>query len=127
MISIKQAVQIKEKHPEAEVYIFAIDIRAFGKGFEEIYRRARDMGVVFIKGRAAEVIEDTKTGNLLVSAEDLYVGKQLEIELDMVVLATALLPRTDTKDLAQTLNISLGTRRLFLRSTSKVTSCRYVY
>jgi heterodisulfide reductase subunit A len=120
MISIKQAVQIKEKHPEAEVYIFAIDIRAFGKGFEEIYRRARDMGVVFIKGRAAEVIEDTKTGDLLVSAEDLYVGKQLEIELDMVVLATALLPRADTKNLAQTLNISLGKEGFFLEAHPKL-------
>jgi heterodisulfide reductase subunit A len=120
MISIKQAVQIKEKHPEAEVYIFAIDIRAFGKGFEEIYRRARDMGVVFIKGRASEVIEDIKTGDLIVSAEDLYVGKQLEIELDMVVLATALLPRADTKDLAQTLNISLGQEGFFLEAHPKL-------
>jgi heterodisulfide reductase subunit A len=120
MISIKQAVQIKEKYPDAEVYIFAIDIRAFGKGFEEIYRRARDMGIVFIKGRASEVIEDPETDNLILSAEDLYVGKQLEFELDMVVLATALLPGSDAKELANTLNISLGADGFFAEAHPKL-------
>lgn len=120
MISIKQAVQIKEKYPDAEIYIFAIDIRAFGKGFEEIYRRARDMGITFIKGRASEVFEDLKTGNLKVSVEDLYVGEQLELELDMVVLATALIPREGTKELAQTLNISLGQEGFFLEAHPKL-------
>ena len=59
MYLIKQAILYKEKHPEAEIYLFYMDVRAFGKGFEEFYDRSQNIpGVRFIRGRVAEIIEN---------------------------------------------------------------------
>ncbi|MFW9964058.1 MAG: FAD-dependent oxidoreductase [Candidatus Sifarchaeia archaeon] len=106
--SLKQAIQIKEKYPETEVTIYAMDIRTHGLGYEGLYRRAREMGVVVVKGRPSEIEEDPKTKSLVVLAEDLYTGERLEITTDLVVLATALLPNDDTEELARKLKVSTG-------------------
>ncbi len=106
--SLKQAIQIKEKYPETEVTIYAMDIRTHGLGYEGLYRRAREMGVVVVKGRPSEVEEDPKTKSLVVLAEDLYTGERLETTTDLVVLATALLPNDDTPELARKLKVSTG-------------------
>ena len=95
MYATKEAVLIKEHVPEAEVAIFYMDIRAFGKGFEEFYRRAeKEYGVRYVRGRVAEVIEDSATKNLTVRAEDIESGRLLEEEFDMVVLSTGITPNT---------------------------------
>ena len=106
--SLKQAVQIKEKYPQTEVTVYAMDIRTHGLGYEGLYRRAREKGVIVVKGRPSEIEEDSETKSLIVLAEDLYTGVRLETTQDLVVLATALLPNDDTPELARKLKISTG-------------------
>ncbi len=118
--SLKQAVQIKEKYPETEVAIYAMDIRTHGLGYEGLYHRARDMGVVIIKGRPSEIEEDLETKSLKVLGEDLYTGERLELSYDMVVLASALLPNDDTKDLARMLKVSTGEYGYLLEAHPKL-------
>ncbi|MHA1134922.1 MAG: FAD-dependent oxidoreductase [Candidatus Thorarchaeota archaeon] len=106
--SLKQAIQLKEKYPETEVTIYAMDIRTHGLGYEGLYRRAREMGVIVVKGRPSEIEEIPDTKSLIVMAEDLYTGERLETTTDLVVLATALHPNDDTAELARKLKVSTG-------------------
>jgi heterodisulfide reductase subunit A len=106
--SLKQAIQIKEKYPKTEVTVYAMDIRTHGLGYEGLYRRAREKGVVVVKGRPSEIEEDPETKSLVVLAEDLYTGVRLETTTDLVVLATALLPNDNTAELARKLKVSTG-------------------
>ncbi len=104
--SLKQAIQIKEKYMDTEVAVYAMDIRTHGLGYEDLYRRAREAGVVVIKGRPSEIEEIPVTKSLKVMGEDLYTGERLEMTHDLVILATALLPNDDMPELARKLNIS---------------------
>lgn len=95
MYSIKQAQLILGALPLADVTIFYIDIRAFGKGFEEFYQQAKDMGVMFVKGRPI-AIEEKPDGTVKVRYEDMEDnGKIKEDEFDLVVLSVGLLPNLD--------------------------------
>ncbi|MFW9960800.1 MAG: FAD-dependent oxidoreductase [Candidatus Thorarchaeota archaeon] len=106
--SLKQAIQLKEKYTDTEVTIYAMDIRTHGLGYEGLYRRAREKGVIVVKGRPSEIEENPSTKSLVVLAEDLYTGERLETTQDLVVLATALLPNDDTPELARKLKVSTG-------------------
>jgi heterodisulfide reductase subunit A len=106
--SLKQAIQIKEKYPSTEIMVYAMDIRTHGLGYEGLYRRAREKGVIVVKGRPSEIEEIPDTKSLVVLAEDLYTGERLETTQDLVVLATALLPNDDAPELARMLKISTG-------------------
>lgn len=99
----KEAIIVKEHNPEAEIYIFYIDLRAFGKGFEEFVVRARDeYGINYIKTRVSEVIEEE--GKLFVQ----YEGEDsiARVELDMIVLSVGLMPSKSTKELSEICSIS---------------------
>ncbi|MFX1599834.1 MAG: hydrogenase iron-sulfur subunit, partial [Promethearchaeota archaeon] len=87
MESIKDSLLIKEHWPNVEVTIFFIDIRAFGKGFEELYSRSREEGVLFIHGRPGKIKENPITKNLIVSVENISTGTILSEEFDLVVLS----------------------------------------
>ncbi len=87
METIKDSLLIKEHWPDVEVAIFYIDIRAFGKGFEELYTRARKENVLFIRGRPGQIKQNPDTNNLLISVEDVSTGTILSQEFDMVVLS----------------------------------------
>jgi heterodisulfide reductase subunit A len=91
MYSIKQAQLLMGALPMADVTIYYLHIRAFGKGFNEFYQQAKGMGVEFVKGKVAKITEK-KNGNLIVRHEDVYSGKLSETEHDMVVLANGILP-----------------------------------
>ncbi|MCS7114473.1 MAG: CoB--CoM heterodisulfide reductase iron-sulfur subunit A family protein [Nitrososphaerota archaeon] len=108
MYAIKQALLIREKIREAEIVIFYVDIRAFGKGYEEFYKRAQMEGIYFIRGRVAEIIENPEAKNLIVRAEDTLTGKPIEAEFEMVVLSVGLAPNNDTDLLRRTLNITIS-------------------
>jgi heterodisulfide reductase subunit A len=97
MSSLKTAFLVKD-HTDAEVYNFYIDMRAFGKGYEEFYERLRSEGVHFIRGKAAEVEE--VGDRLVVHAEDTLRGLQVSLPVDLVVLSTALTPQRDAGDVA---------------------------
>jgi len=121
MYAIKQARQLKEKHPDIEVRIFYTDIRAFGKGFEEFYKKAAgDYGVLFNRGRVAEVIEDPKTKNLVFRAEDTVLGSILEIEADFLVLSVGITPRIDANDVRRILKIPAGPDGFFSEAHPKL-------
>jgi len=90
MYSIKQAQLIMGALPMADVTIYYLHIRAFGKGFNEFYQQARSMGVDFVKGKVAKITEK-ENGNLIVRYEDIYKGIVKESEHDLVVLANGIL------------------------------------
>ncbi|MEM2961278.1 MAG: hydrogenase iron-sulfur subunit, partial [Candidatus Bathyarchaeia archaeon] len=121
MYTLKHAIQLKEHYGnEVEVYVFYIDLRSNFKGYEEFYQRAREMGVNFIRGRVSKVIEDPKTKNLIVYAEDTLLGEPIELEAEMVVLATAAVPSKGSDDLARLLNITRGADGFFMESHPKL-------
>lgn len=89
---IKQAIEIKELFPAAKVYNFYIDMRAFGKGFEELYRKAQeDHGVRFIRGRVSEASEDQEL-RIRVKAEDTLMARPLKLTVDWLVLLVGMTP-----------------------------------
>lgn len=86
MYSIKQAQLLMGALPMADITIYYINIRSFGKGFEEFYQQAKSMGVEFVKGKIGEITE-TDNGNLTLRYEDINEGVVKETEHDMVVLS----------------------------------------
>jgi heterodisulfide reductase subunit A len=121
MYAIKNAILLKEKYKDdVEVYIIYMDMRTSFKGYEEFYRRARDLGVTFIRGRASHVLEDPETRNLVIRAEDMTLGQPIELSAEMIVLCTAAIPKSDAGDLARILNISRGTDGFFMESHPKL-------
>jgi heterodisulfide reductase subunit A len=105
MYSAKQARQYKEKHPDASVYIFYIDVRAFGKGYEEFYDlTAREYGVNYIRGRVSEVFQD-EDKNIILRGEDTLLQRRVELKVDLLVLATGLEPRKDSDNIAHLFNV----------------------
>ncbi|MEE9508929.1 MAG: CoB--CoM heterodisulfide reductase iron-sulfur subunit A family protein [Candidatus Bathyarchaeia archaeon] len=98
MYSTKQAILAKEHVHGVDIQIFYSDIRAYGKGFEEFYRRAEDeFGVKFIRGFVSEIVENPETKNLLLRVEDTETEELVEREFDMVVLSTGLWPTKDAE------------------------------
>lgn len=91
MYSIKQAQLIMGALPMADVTIYYLHIRAFGKGFNEFYQQSRDMGVEFVKGKVGR-IDEKDDGNLILRYEDIQEGVVKEAEHDMVVLSVGILP-----------------------------------
>jgi len=105
MYTIKNALALKVAQPDLDVTIFYMDIRTPSKGYEEFYQRAREMGIRFIQGRPAAIVEDPATHNLRLRAEDISLGQAIELEADLVVLSTAAEPRVDASELAEALTI----------------------
>jgi heterodisulfide reductase subunit A len=96
MVALKQAILAREKVPElSKIYVLYIDIRAFGKGYDEFYRRARDMDIDFIAGVPSE-IHATEDGSLRFDVYDKGTSKLLEIRPDLVVLGTGPVPNSDS-------------------------------
>ena len=91
MYSIKQAQLLMGALPMADVTIYYINIRSFGKGFEEFYQQAKGMGVNFVKGKIGRITEK-ENGNLTFRYEDINTGKLMEADHDLVVLSTGVVP-----------------------------------
>ena len=87
METIKDTLLIKEHWPDVEITVHYIDIRAFGKGFEDLYLRSRQEGVKYIKGRPSHIEQIPGTNNLIVNAENTETEKLIRIEAEMVVLS----------------------------------------
>ena len=121
MYTLKHVVQLKEKYKEnMEVYVFYIDIRSPGKGYEEFYDRAREQGVNFMRGRVSHIIEVPETKNLLIHAEDSNLGQPIEIEAELVVLATASIAKKGSDEMARILNLTRGADGFFMESHPKL-------
>jgi len=106
MYAIKNAILLKQAHPDMDIAIYYIDIRTPSKGYEEFYDRARKMGVHFIQGRPSLITEDPETGNLFVHSENRDLGHVMEREYDMVMLNQAAIPQPDADTMSSVLNIS---------------------
>lgn len=91
--TVKETLQLAEHYPDSESTVFYIDIRAFGKGFEDLYRRSKEKGTRYIRGLPGSVSEDPLTGELVVHAENTLSGKQEAHRFDMLVLAVGMVPR----------------------------------
>jgi quinone-modifying oxidoreductase, subunit QmoA len=93
MASLKQATYVRERYPEAKIYIFYIDMRAPGQRYEKFYQTIKDdENVFFIKGKVAEVSEDPATKSITVVAENAVTGEKVHQTVDMAVLATGMQP-----------------------------------
>jgi len=96
MYSIKQAQLLMGALPLADITIYYIDIRAFGKGFEEFYEQGKEMGVEFVKGKIASIAEkDDGSGDLILRHENIETGEINEAEHDLVVLSVGILPNSE--------------------------------
>jgi heterodisulfide reductase subunit A2 len=93
MNTVKQTIQMAEHYPDSQSTVFYTDIRAFGKGFEDLYRRSREKGTRYIRGLPGSVGEDPSGGELIVHAENTLNGRLEEHRFDLLVLAVGLVPR----------------------------------
>jgi len=123
MYALKYAHLIKEKLG-AEVYNYYIDMRCFGKGYEEFYERISGEGTIFIRGKVGEVtdqaVSDEEKGKLVVVAEDTLLGVLTRVPVDMVILCVALEPPPDAEAVARLFNISRSADGFFLEKHPKL-------
>ena len=117
MYSLKLAHLIEEK-THAEVYEFYMDMRSFGKGYEEFYERIQHEGVIMVRGRAAQVLPDGD--RLVVRAEDTDLGRPVSLPVDMVVLATAVVPSEGAEKVAHVLHVTRDANGFFLEAHPKL-------
>ena len=120
MYTAKHAMLYQHKVHGGESYVFYMDIRAAGKNYEEFVRRAiEDDGVNYVRGRVARIYE--KDGKLIVKGVDTLMGAQpVEIEADMVVLATAGVSNEGAEELAQRLHVSYDPYKFFAEAHPKL-------
>ncbi|MHA2394169.1 MAG: hydrogenase iron-sulfur subunit [Promethearchaeota archaeon] len=107
-IALKHAIEIKERYRESEVFICYMDIRPVGKEYERYYLKAMELGTTFIRGRPSEIIENPETSNLIVRTEDTVLGEQIELEADLVVLSTGMIPSDGSCELVDMLGVEVG-------------------
>ncbi|MEM0083345.1 MAG: FAD-dependent oxidoreductase [Candidatus Nezhaarchaeales archaeon] len=118
MYSIKQAY-ILRKMFGLDVTVYYIDIRAAGKGYEDLYWKAQEEGVVFIRGRVAEIYKG-RNGKLVVRAEDSLTGEVREDEYDMVALAVPIVPPHSLKELSEIIKVPLDEYGFIVEKHSKI-------
>ena len=119
--AIKQAIEVKEKFPFAQVYCFYMDLRLFGKKYEDFYIDAQSKyGVQFIRGRVSEVGE-TSDGRLQVKAEDTLSGKPLKVTMDMLVLMSGMSCNPKYSELTSAIHLDIDEDG-FLKSRNNIYS-----
>jgi len=119
MYALKYAHLIKDKcGHDTEVYNFYIDMRCFGKGYEEFYKRVQSEGVRMVRGKASRV--DEKDGMLIVTAEDTLSDRMVKIPVEMVILCTAMEARPDATEVARVFGISTGSDGFFQEEHPKL-------
>lgn len=117
--AIKQAIEMKERFPQAEIYCFYMDLRLFGKKYEDFYINAQqNYGVHFVRGRVSEVGE-TIDGRVQVKAEDTLMGKPIKVQLDLLVLMSGMVCNVENQDWARTLHLDIDNDG-FLKSADNV-------
>jgi heterodisulfide reductase subunit A len=107
MIAAKQTIITKEHDASVETTIFYNDLKAYGKGFWDFYKKANENGVKYVRARPFDVFEDAETKNLTIRYEDLESGELREAEVELLVLSTGLVPSDRNKRLAKVLRIEL--------------------
>ncbi|MTK64494.1 MAG: CoB--CoM heterodisulfide reductase iron-sulfur subunit A family protein [Methanobacterium sp.] len=120
MYAMKNAQLIIDHEPDTEVTIYYMDIRAFGKGFEEFYKASQEKyGIKFVRGRPATVMENPDK-TLTIRSEDTLLGKVTEYDYDMVVLSVGLQPPEGAETLRQTLTLSKSSDGFLMEAHPKL-------
>ena len=125
MHALKYAHLIKEKvGQETPVYNFYIDLRCFGKGYEEFYRRCQEEGTIFTRGKVAEITKQAITpeeeDKLIVIGEDTLLGRRLRVPVDMVILCVAMEPARDADQVGRIFGVNQGPDGFFLEEHPKL-------
>jgi len=125
MYALKYGHLIKDKLGHgAKVYDFYIDMRCFGKGYEEFYKRCQDEGIIFFRGKPSEITDQALTpkeeNKLVVIGEDTLMNMPYRLPVDMVILCSAMEARKDTADLAKIFGVDQGEDGFFLESHPKL-------
>jgi heterodisulfide reductase subunit A len=119
MYVAKQSMAYKQQAPDGQATVFYIDIRSQGKGYEEFVQRAmEDHDVLYIRGKASKVFQEN--GHVTVWGVDTLTSLPLEVEADLVVLATATVPRADSVELGQRLRVSTDEDGFFSEAHPKL-------
>jgi len=119
MYVAKQAIMYKRQVPEGQAYVFYIDIRSAGKGYEEFVQQAMEQyDVLYLRGKVSKVFQED--GRVVVWGADTLMGKPLEVAADLVVLATAAVPSEGAKDLGQRLRIATDAHGFFSEAHPKL-------
>jgi len=125
MYALKYAHLIHEKvGHNAQIYNFYIDMRCFGKGYEEFYKRCQEEGTNFIRGKVAEITDQVakpeEEGKLIAIAEDTLLGRRLRIPVDMVILCVAMQARSNAKEVGRIFGVNRGADGFFLEEHPKL-------
>lgn len=119
MYTAKHATLVREKIKDSNVYVFYMDVRTPGKGYDEFYTRTTDQyGAKYIRGRVSKIYE--KGDKLIVRGEDTLLGRPVEVEADMVVLATAMIAKADAAKLAQMVGFSYDQNHFYTEAHPKL-------
>jgi heterodisulfide reductase subunit A len=120
MNTVKDSLLLKDHYPDIDITVFYMDIRAFGKGFEDLYRRSKAEGVHYVRGIPGCIVEDPATQNLLLTVEDTTTNEVREHEFDMVILSLGFVPSEEQKRLKHMLTLSTTEDGLFLEAHPKL-------
>jgi heterodisulfide reductase subunit A len=119
MYTARHAMMFRHKVPDGQAYVFYMDIRAGGKGYEEFVKRAQEeKGLLYLRGRVAKVYEED--GKLTVKGVDTLSGKTVQIKADLVVLAVGMVPTAGSHELASKLKASLDANGFFSEAHPKL-------
>ncbi|GLI36349.1 CoB--CoM heterodisulfide reductase iron-sulfur subunit A family protein [Desulforhabdus amnigena] len=119
MYIAKQAILTRDHIPDSNCYVFYMDIRAPGKNYDEFVRRAQEeYGVQYVRGRVGKIYP--KGDRLVVQGADTLLGVQVEVEADLVVLATGIESASGAQELAEKLRISYDQYGFYLESHPKL-------
>ncbi len=125
MYALKYGHLLKDKvGHQTKIYDYYIDMRCFGKGYEEFYRRCQEEGITFVRGKPAEVTDQARSpqekGKLIVVGEDTLLGKRYRTPVDMVVLCAAIESRKDALEVGRIFGINQGSDGFFLEEHPKL-------
>jgi len=121
MYTVKQSNMVKDLVPKAEVTVFYMDVRTFGKGAEEFYDETRAKGVRYRKGNISEIYRKPgKKARMILVGEDTLLGQPIDFEADLVVLAVGMEPRADVGDLSTLLKLPRSADGFFLELHPKL-------
>ncbi len=118
MYTARQALLVKEILPQARVTVLYMDVRAYGKGFEEFYDQVRGEGVIYRRGNPSEIYK--RGERLVIRAEDTLLGEPVQLEADLVVLATGITPRRDSLKIASLLKLPRSPDGFFMEAHPKL-------
>ncbi len=121
MTSLKNATQLKERNPEAHIYVLHRDLLTYGVEYERYYRRAMETGVRFLRydtQNPPQVVGDGRAEAVVV--RDALRGRELRLPVDLVVLSTPLIPRPDNETISHLLKVPVGESGFFLEAHIKL-------